>query len=347
LDTATEKAPSRFQIIFILDELRYRYGFEVDQGVVQSEWLCCSKVNKEHTLFLRNEDGIKVTKDFEEGKGLELRTRSNALFLSTVDQLNGPTAKKILEWFNQLNVLEGSNDEQYEKITTTMLQDESIRPYLMRLIRHADLGIEDFLFDEVESPFTRSARLLEEKLGKEKKTRPITYLQISTKHLKYSDSSPVGHAILNFKKEESEGTKKFFRIAGPILDSLQKGHVVAVDELDAKLHPLLTRVIVRLFHSLDDNPKNAQLIFGTHDTNLLRYGKLRRDQIWFTEKTEQGATDLYSLAEMKLPKGKKVRKDASFEKDYIQGRYGAIPYLGEFSKLFQEEDGNDKTRQDL
>jgi AAA15 family ATPase/GTPase len=110
--------------------------------------------------------------------------------------------------------------------------------------------------------------------------------------------------------------------------------------LDSRLHPLLTQAIIRLFNSPETNPKNAQLVFTTHDTNLLCHSKLRRDQIWFTEKTEQGSSDLYSLAEIKLSKGTKVRKDASYQKDYFQGRYGAIPFLGDLAQLFHEENGN-------
>ena len=103
-----------------------------------------------------------------------------------------------------------------------------------------------------------------------------------------------------------------------------------IDELDSKLHPIITQAIVELFNTQEINSKLAQLIFATHDTNLLSFGKFRRDQIYFVEKDKFGASDLYSLAEYKEATGAKVRKDRSFEKDYIQGRYGAIPFLGEF-----------------
>jgi hypothetical protein len=125
-------------------------------------------------------------------------------------------------------------------------------------------------------------------------------------------------------------------MSGVITFCLRLGKVVVIDELDAKLHPLLTMAIVKLFNSPETNPKNAQLIFATHDTNLLNYGCFRRDQIYFTEKDRFEATDLYSLAEYKEPDGKKVRKDRSFEKDYIEGRYGAIPFVGDFSKLITD-----------
>jgi AAA15 family ATPase/GTPase len=160
--------------------------------------------------------------------------------------------------------------------------------------------------------------------------------KIATVHKSFRDGVEEGITHLDFASEESEGTKKFFRIAGPILDCLKNGYIVAVDELDAKLHPHLTRAIARLFNSPVSNPKNAQLIFATHDTNLLHYGNLRRDQVWFVEKTNQSASSLYSLAEFKSVRGTKVRNDAALEKNYIQGRFGAIPYLGDFSTLLKE-----------
>ncbi len=122
-------------------------------------------------------------------------------------------------------------------------------------------------------------------------------------------------------------------MAGNLTFGLKIGKLTIIDELDAKLHPLLTMTIVRLFNSTVHNPNNAQLIFATHDTNLLNYGCFRRDQIYFTEKNDFEATDLYSLVEYIEPNGTKVRNDRFFEKDYIAGRYGAIPFVGDFSKL--------------
>ena len=123
---------------------------------------------------------------------------------------------------------------------------------------------------------------------------------------------------------------------GPIFDTLTNGGVLVVDELGASMHPLLTKAIVSLFNSDEHNPNNAQLIFATHDTNLLSYGNFRRDQIYFIEKDHYGASNLYALVEYKEEGGKTIRKDRSFEKDYIHGRYGGIPFIGDFSKLMSE-----------
>jgi len=172
---------------------------------------------------------------------------------------------------------------------------------------------------------------------------PKNRVSLTSIHQKYANGRPESLVSMKFETEESEGTQKFFRLAGPILKSLGQGSILVVDELEAKLHPLLTRMIVRLFHSEVSNPNGAQLIFATHDTNLLAHVKFRRDQIWFTEKDQQQATDLYSLAEIKVSRedgpDRKVRKDARYERDYFKGKYGAIPYLGDFELLLDRRDG--------
>ena len=157
---------------------------------------------------------------------------------------------------------------------------------------------------------------------------------ISTIHNFYNDEGvSIGITKFNFYTQESEGSKKYFRLSGPIINTLIEGKILVIDELDARLHPILTAEIVRMFNSKATNTNNAQLIIATHDTNLLSAKTFRRDQIWFTEKDNAEATDLYSLVEYKLPRGK-VRNDASFAKDYIRGRYGAIPFPGNFNSIW-------------
>uniref|UniRef100_UPI00286DE144 AAA family ATPase n=1 Tax=Chamaesiphon sp. VAR_69_metabat_338 TaxID=2964704 RepID=UPI00286DE144 len=151
--------------------------------------------------------------------------------------------------------------------------------------------------------------------------------EIQTAHYKY-DSNHKQLSLEHFNLgEESEGTQKLYGLSGLIVNLLEDGGVLIFDELDARLHPLITSAIVRLFNSSETNPKNAQLIFTTHDTNLLSGNLFRKDQVWFTEKNCYGATDLYSLAEYKIP------ERASFEQDYIAGKYGAVPFIGDLSRF--------------
>lgn len=337
LDAATENAPSRFEISLIQSGVRYRYGFEVDNKAVRKEWLLHTEKTKETPLFLREDDGIEVVKSFKEGSGLEEKTRDNALFLSVVAQFNGRISADILKWFADFQVMHGLSDHELEPYTAQCLQDVGKHAQLVRLIQGADVGISDLVVNEV--PFDAAARVLKFLPPElKKKLQGQMQLKISAVHQKYRGGETDGLISFNFNETESAGTKKFLRMAAPFLDCLNNGYVVAIDELDAKLHPLLTKAIIGLFNSAEWNPKGAQLIFVTHDTNLLEYGKLRRDQIWFTEKTRISATALYSLAEFKLPDGTKVRNDAALEANYIRGRYGAIPYLGNFETLLKETD---------
>ncbi|MDS3860371.1 AAA family ATPase [Thermosynechococcaceae cyanobacterium BACA0444] len=151
---------------------------------------------------------------------------------------------------------------------------------------------------------------------------------VKTIHRKFNETGQVTSFVhFNIEQEESEGTQKIFALAGLLVNALKNGKVLIIDEFDARIHPLISRAIVELFNSNETNPRNTQLIFMTHDTNLLSNKLFRRDQIWFTEKNRYGSTDLYSLAEYK------VRNDASFESDYIKGKYGAIPYIGNLESL--------------
>ena len=336
LDSVTENAPSHFEVCFIQNDFRYRYGFEADRKAVRKEWLFRTEKVRENILFLREGDAIEVTNDFNEGKGLEEKTRDNALFLSVVAQFNGEIAGSVLKWFLGFKALHGLRDQyynqHYERFTAQLLQDNAMRPLLVEFIRRADVGIEDLLVSDEQADEEMVTGQPEDFQQQRSK---IPRFRVATVHQKFNNGIKAGFANLDFSSEESEGTKKFFRMVGPLLDCLMKGFVVCIDELDAKLHPLLTKAAVRLFNSADSNPKNAQLIFASHDTNLLQYGNLRRDQIWFTEKTQKAATELYSLAEIKLAEGLKVRNDAALSKNYIQGRYGAIPFLGDMTEILK------------
>lgn len=334
LDIDCLEKPSVFEVVFYNDGIRYRYGFAVNATQVVREWLLKAEKVTEKELFIRMGDEIEVEAGFDEGVGLEEKTRPNALFLSVVANLNGKIAGSIIDWFLKMRFMHGLQERAYSSVSVGMLQDADQKDRLLDIIRRADLGIEDFQVNEEDVDRTRVLNLFSEEGRRIFSDLPARSLSLSTVHTRYKDGKPIDTVDMDLDGEESEGTRKFFRLIGPVLECLATGGVIVADELEAKLHPMLTRMIVRLFHSPATNPKNAQLLFATHDTNLLQHVSFRRDQIWFTEKTRQQATDLYSLAEIKLPKGT-VRKDASYAKDYFRGRYGAIPYLGDFEALLK------------
>jgi len=329
LNTESEHKPTFFEVIFIDEEQRFRFGFEYNLNRIINEWLFVGKTEK--PLFIRTADGIGVSDKFAEGKGKEVSTNDNRLFISLVAQLGGATSKKILEWFKSYNVLSGIDHKDYNGFTTRMLHDklEGCEKSLL-LFQTLKLGFKDLKASESEfspldipedMPKTLKLKLIKELTGK-------TQVTLKTVHNKFDkNGNPVDTVYFEKDKNESEGTNKVIDLSGPIFDSLSLGKVLIIDELDAKLHPLITTHIVNLFNDPQTNPNNAQLLFATHDTNLLNTDLFRRDQIWFTEKDDFEQTDLYSLYDFNLPDGTKVRNDSNIEKNYIRGRYGAIPFI--------------------
>jgi len=337
LSTETVERPSYFEIVFLMDGRRYRYGFEVNSEKVVSEWLFHVPASREAKLFERTTGGFEVSSTFKEGKELRDKTRDNALFLSVSAQFNGAISQRILRWFRNLNIISGLNDMGLRLYTIRVFENNEYRDEIIRLVKKLDVGIDDVQIHK--SPLTLTMppaedmpeefKSLFEELKKFTERSGITERkEVLTAHRKYEAGSEITSVeLFDMDENESEGTKKIFSLAGPLVETLQTGKVLFVDELDARLHPLITRAIIGLFNSNETNPNNAQIISATHDTNLLNKDIFRRDQIWFAEKDKFGATHLYSLVEYK------VRNDASFGHDYIQGKYGAIPYIGDLSQL--------------
>lgn len=333
LDEDSESKPTEFEIQFIKDEVLYRYGFEYDKTDIISEWLYEKRFGeREYELFLRSRDVIDVSaKRFPEGEGKEFLTNSNRLFLSLVAQLKGEKSNLIMGWFADCNVVSGIDSEVYEAFTLQMfLENLKEAHQAQEFFKTLQLGFTSFSVKETDIP----KDILENapksiRLQLEKENSIGSMFEPITTHNIYDES---GHVVgeRNFKKNlmESEGTNKVIEISGPIFDTLNEGKILIVDELDAKLHPLLTRNIVLLFMDPDKNKHGAQLIFATHDTNLLDLSLIRRDQIWFAEKDNVESTDIYSLVEFKDENGNKVRNDRDIKSDYIRGRYGAIPFIG-------------------
>lgn len=260
-------------------------------------------------MFIRTKEGIGVEKYFTEGKGLEDKTRDNALFLSIVDSFNGIIAKKIVREISEIWIISGIfHDLLFEFTNTACDNINNFKEEILDLIKKFDLGFDDFVVPK------------DKELARQ--------IKAYTLHNKYdSQGNIIGNKQFNMLEHESSGTNKLFDLIAIIFVALKDGYTLVIDELDAKLHPILTRKIIDLFNDKETNPNNAQLIFATHDTNLLNTKTFRRDQIWFTEKDNSEASDLYSLVEFKELDGRKIRKDSSLEKDYINGRYGAIPYI--------------------
>ena len=241
--------------------------------------------------------------------------------------------------------MSGLEDMGYRLFTMRRLEDNDTRDPIVKLIRQLDVDIVDISIEDVEpsvkftglgvpSPGSKDFAQKLQSLLSEPDARIRKSKTLTTYHRKFDEHlQPIEREAFDMDLHESHGTQKLVALAGPVLDALTNGGILVIDELDARLHPLMTCFLIRQFNSRATNPKNAQLIFATHNTNVLRNDIFRRDQIWFTEKNQYGATALYSLAEYK------VRNDASYGTDYITGKYGAIPYLGSLEHLGDDIDG--------
>ena len=321
--------PTLFEAEFLVDGILYRYGFTYTKDEICDEWL----IRNNSKLYLRTVEGIGVNEElFPEGKDLEERTNSNRLFLSVVGQLGGDISNSIVNFFSTgMNVISGLETDDYRVFTQVVLKDqmeghlEIINFFNKLQLGFSNLKTTEHVFDASEIP-ADIPRALKNSIIK--KLSGKKSIDVFSSHGIYDDSGKkVATQDFVFEKMESEGTQKIFDLAGPIFDTINNGAVLIVDELDAKMHPLISQELVSLFNSPIHNPNGAQLIFTTHDTNLLSSRLLRRDQIWFTEKDLQERTDLYNIMQILLPDGTKPRGDGNLERNYIRGRYGAIPYI--------------------
>jgi uncharacterized protein len=332
LHSTTEKAPSFFEAVFLQKGTRYRYGFETTQKEILSEWLFSqADSTRETRLFTREKDQIEQTVSFKEGKGLEKRTRSNALFLSVAAQFNGKIAGECMNWMNQFRNISGLDDEGYMTFTAKLLSDPGYGPLIRELVKQADIGIENLEREDI--PLAELTKKIPKGMPetlRESILRAATAgaFAVKTFHKRFdAEDKPAGLVEFNLKVDESAGTQKFVAMTGPFLHTLREGSVLFVDELEARLHPLLTKALVGLFNS-SANRKNAQLIFATHDEDLLDPQRIRRDQVWFVEKNGFGASRLYCLDEIKG-----VRKETKLAKEYLLGQFGGVPRIGDLQEV--------------
>lgn len=318
--------PSMFEVVFVLDGTKFEYGFCLSDTVVEEEWLFASPMNRRQLWFERDGQSFKFGDNLK-GPNQVTRevTRANALFLSASAQNAHSMLTPIYSWFQRCVSFNISSQPRYRisspSFSTFFFSaqeerslfnheepDSTLTDQIRQLLRSADIGIVDVKNSisehEIDGRTFRRARVL-------------------LQHAEGDDDS-----WLDFE-HESEGTKTLFRLAPSVFRVLESGGVLFVDELESSLHPLLGLAIVKLFNSPTSNPKNAQLLFTTHDTNLLgnTIGEppLRRDQIWFAEKDRVGASRIYPLTDYK------PRQVENLERGYLQGRYGAVPFLGDFS----------------
>lgn len=337
LDESSREKPSQYDIDFILGLTRYHYGFTINSEVVVSEWLYSYALQSERqtksVLFHRD---VNEVEPFYFGKSLKgdnkrisKLTRSNSLFLSAAAQNAHPVLQPVYEYFykqvsRRMDVNDGSSMFVGEQLYNYFADDAGRYKKVIDFLQAADVGISKIDFSKV--PLTETKKQLLEDIDQliAKHVQKPKVFEKKSEETKV-DILHVGEGGESFPiplDEESSGTRALMLLLGPVFNRLHDGGVLIVDELNVALHPLVSRELIALFSNPDTNPGKAQLIFSTHDTSILTSGLLRRDQIWFAEKNQFGATCVYPLSSIK------VRATDNLERGYINGRFGAIPFLG-------------------
>lgn len=330
LASADEKQkPTLFEIVFSLSGEHdgvYKYSFSVVQDHIVSERLIeISSTGNEKEYFARNEQDIVVGYDFDDMKNLLSKIRKESLFLSTSAQLNNSFALILINAFNSIITVSGIFTNAQQFTAKKFKTDSEYKEKILQYLKTADFCITGGGTQEIDIQGTE----LKFEVGK-----PVSFQQTKGKDDMLFFEHPVFDSKNNktdtFKLnlfQESIGTQKFLSILGPVIDALENGKVILVDEFDNSLHPLLTKFIVDLFGSEQINDKNAQFVATTHDTSLLSYrDDFLKDQFWFTEKDEQGSAKLFSLAEFSM------RNDTEYSRKYLEGRFGALPFINSVKK---------------
>lgn len=335
-------APTRFEIDLVLNGVRHQYGFILDNERILEEWAFRFPKGRAATVFSRDRDKVELGAALRAtGRAALDLLRPNALFLSTAAAANQPDLLPLYGWFERnLLLAEATTRPVRQLMTLNMLRGGPHRQQVLDFLREADLGIvgakQNEIDPELRGRLERAFNIITEGVD-------IDTLGVDGDAAEFVASQPFTGASLIHRGEagditfppedESYGTQVWFGLIGPIVQALAGGSVLLADELDASLHPTLVSHLIALFQDPETNPRRAQLIFNSHDTSLLgnawtisdtegkTYRLLGRDQIWFTEKTNEGATRLYPLSDIG------PRKDESIESRYIAGLYGGVPIV--------------------
>lgn len=327
LDNSAEQAPSVFRIHFVAsDGIRYEYGVALNKERILQEGLTAYPNGKAQLRFRRTVDektgqvawdGPLATKHLREA------TRPNALFLTTAIQLNNSELLPIFDWFEKdlFILLETDQHTINGEITTLLLHGRTtMSPAIKAAMQLADLGIVDAQTEEIKIPERSGSNSSREEFPPGIPPESIkfreSYIAVQFMHRMLS-----GEARALPYQNESRGTLRLYALIGLLLLGLEKGQTLLLDEIDTSLHPLMVRRIIEIFQSPESNPHGAQLIFTTHNPLLLDTQLMRRDQVWFVDKDEGGASHLYPLTDYS------PRKDESLVRGYLTGRYGAVPFI--------------------
>lgn len=294
--------PTKYEISIVIGGVLHEYGFALNNERVLSEWAYRYPKGRAALIFKREEQDVRPgAADRSKTRIASLMSRQRILLLSAAGAIEHPSLAPIHRWFaDNLSLATADLVPLERTITAHSLSDPNLSEGILGMLRCADIGID-------------SARIQKDPRLPDEETVVMSH------------SSDNGRSTELYPENESAGTQEWFRLAGPVLRALNRGTVLLADGLGRNLHPRLLRELVRLFQDPDTNPRNAQLLFNTHHVSLLGDTAddrlLGRDQIWFTEKSNEGATRLYPLSAYRPFKNEAIRDR------YMRGQYGSVPIL--------------------
>ncbi len=320
LDTESYRRPSRFEIDFVLDGVRHHYGFEANDREFLSEWLYAFPKSHRRSLFVRDGDDYRFGRDLKgQNSVIAGLTRPNSLYVSAAAQNRHEQLSAVFGYFLSFHGFMGVGVAGPE--ASAWLVDEEVDSRVIDLLGKIDTGICDYRRTERELP--EEMQTLPRELFELVRKRSSASMEFDVEGkratVELGHRSREGKPVFLDLNLESAGTRRLLLVLSLVYRALDEGTPLAIDELDASLHTLAGAEILKLFCSPETNPRGAQLIATTHDTNLMDASVLRRDQLWFTSKDADGATHLYPLTDIR------TRGSDNFERGYLQGRYGAVP----------------------
>ena len=334
---------TEFEITFLANGNLYRYGISINDEKIAEEWLYWTKTSRETLLFHRKGQNLDFNqRSFPEAKSFVSRdgdkwliekTKTFVPFISVLSQFDGEKSVVVTDWFQSLRIVSGLNDYGFKDFTTDLFEnDTAFKDWALEILK--SLQIKDIVISEVEEniPLPKSSKSIDDTDLNDAITKLQGFIErnkIKKKEIEIIKANSRTGELFSFPLAfESEGTKKLIYLLGPLFDVIKNEKVLVVDEFDNKFHTLLCKFIIELYNK--SNQGCSQIIVTCHDTNLLTKDLFRRDQIWFIEKNEQNESEIYSLVEYKEHY---TRKEGSYSKDYLSGKYGAIPLFGSIGEL--------------
>lgn len=324
-DETSKNKPSEFEFTFITNNVKYKYFFSADQNRIYEESLDAYNSQKPTNIFTRKDTNIyEFSNDKNKLASLAANNTENKLFLSTATTWNYEKTKDAFLWFTKTIDTYDSFNKIMDKDLIDYSENEELKKFSLKLLKEADILIKDISVNYEEKE-------IEGTIADMPIIPIVKKVDIELEHEVVDEENNIHTYKLNFK-DESSGTKVLFAFAPFLKRAFEETKVIIVDELEKSMHPKLVEFIVRLFNNKDINKVNSQLIFTTHATNLLNLEILRRDQIWFVENNPlNGNSELYPLDSFS------VRKDENIQKGYINGRYGAVPFIKDIDLWLEDK----------